>query len=92
MLDQDQIYDATDLVLVANEPDERHHTSALAVVQAMLASGRVWKIQHPPNTPIPEPRIVSAVPWRPSGVIGARRSTETRYPPSGDGAAGPTNL
>ena len=39
MLDQDQIYDAADLVLVANEPDERHHTSALAVVQAMLASG-----------------------------------------------------
>lgn len=40
MLDQDQIYDAADLVLVANEPDERHHTSALAVVQAMLAPGR----------------------------------------------------
>lgn len=40
MLDQDQIYDAADLVLVADEPDERHHTSALAVVQAMLASGR----------------------------------------------------
>ena len=40
MLDQDQIYDAADLVLVANEPDERHHTSALAVVQAMLSSGQ----------------------------------------------------
>lgn len=40
LLDQDQIYDAADLVLVAHEPDERHHTSALAVVQAMLASGR----------------------------------------------------
>lgn len=36
LLDQDQIYDAADLVLVANEPDERHHTSALAVVHAML--------------------------------------------------------
>lgn len=36
VLDQDQIYDAADLVLVADEPDERHHTSALAVVQAML--------------------------------------------------------
>lgn|SRR5699024_6168908 len=39
MLDQDQIYDEADLVLVANEPDERHHTSALAVVNAMLESG-----------------------------------------------------
>lgn len=37
MLDQDQIYDAADLVLVADEPDQRHHTSALAVVQAMLS-------------------------------------------------------
>ena len=40
MLDTDQIYDAADLVLVANEPDERHHTSALAVVTAMLNSGK----------------------------------------------------
>ena len=40
MLDQDQIYDAADLVLVANEPDERHHTSALAVVQAMLSTSQ----------------------------------------------------
>ena len=40
MLDQDQIYDAADLVLVANEPDERHHTSALAVVQAMLSASQ----------------------------------------------------
>src|SRR5699024_9433905 len=38
VLDEDQIYDAADLVLVAHEPDERHHTSALAIVQAMLAS------------------------------------------------------
>ncbi len=40
MLDQDQIYDAADLVLVAHEPDERHHISALAVVKALLATGR----------------------------------------------------
>ena len=40
MLDQDQIYDAADLVLVADEPDERHHTSALAVVKALLSSNR----------------------------------------------------
>lgn len=40
LLDQDQIYDAADLVLVAHEPDERHHTSALAVVKALLATGR----------------------------------------------------
>lgn len=40
MLDQDQIYDAADLVLVANEPDERHHTSALAVVRAMLSTSQ----------------------------------------------------
>lgn len=40
MLDQDQIYDEADLVLVANEPDERHHASALAVVSAMLESER----------------------------------------------------
>lgn len=40
VLDQDQIYDEADLVLVANEPDERHHTSALAVVTAMLSSPR----------------------------------------------------
>lgn len=48
MLDQDQIYDAADLVLVANEPDERHHTSALAVVQAMLNSGR--NLEEPPES------------------------------------------
>ena len=47
MLDQDQIYDAADLVLVADEPDERHHTSALAVVQAMLNSGR--SLEEPPD-------------------------------------------
>lgn len=40
MLDQDQIYDEADLILVASEPDERHHTSALAVVSAMLESER----------------------------------------------------
>src|SRR5699024_498575 len=40
MLDQDQIYDEADLVLVANEPDERHHTSALAAVTAMLHAPR----------------------------------------------------
>lgn len=40
VLDQDQIYDEADLVLVADEPDERHHTSALAVVTAMLDSPR----------------------------------------------------
>ena len=40
MLDQDQIYDAADLVLVADEPDERHHTSALAVVKALLGADR----------------------------------------------------
>lgn len=40
MLDQDQIYDEADLVLVANEPDERHHTSALAIVTAMLHAPR----------------------------------------------------
>jgi len=40
LLDRDQIYDAADLVLVAHEPDERHHTSALAIVQAMLQSGQ----------------------------------------------------
>lgn len=51
MLDQDQIYDAADLVLVANEPDERHHTSALAVVQAMLASGRSLEDPAPAEQP-----------------------------------------
>lgn len=40
VLDQDQIYDEADLVLVANEPDERHHTSTLAVVTAMLNAPR----------------------------------------------------
>lgn len=40
VLDQDQIYDEADLVLVAHEPDERHHTSALAVVTAMLKTPR----------------------------------------------------
>lgn len=40
MLDQDQIYDEADLVLVADEPDQRHHTSALAMVTAMLNSPR----------------------------------------------------
>lgn len=40
MLDQDQIYDEADLLLVADEPDERHHTSALAVVSAMLNAPR----------------------------------------------------
>lgn len=40
VLDQDQIYDEADLVLVADEPDERHHTSALAVVTAMLNAPR----------------------------------------------------
>lgn len=53
MLDQDQIYDAADLVLVANEPDERHHVSALAVVQAMLASGR--SLEDPTAADHPEP-------------------------------------
>lgn len=46
MLDQDQIYDEADLVLVANEPDERHHTSALAVVTAMLHAPRSLE-DHP---------------------------------------------
>lgn len=49
VLDQDQIYDAADLVLVANEPDERHHASALAVVQAMLTSGH--SLEEPPTPP-----------------------------------------
>lgn len=40
VLDQDQIYDEADLVLVADEPDQRHHTSALAVVTAMLNAPR----------------------------------------------------
>lgn len=36
ILDHDQIYDDADLVLVADHPDERHHTSALALVRAKL--------------------------------------------------------
>lgn len=48
VLDQDQIYDAADLVLVANEPDQRHHTSALAVVTAMLGSPR--SLEDSPDT------------------------------------------
>lgn len=48
VLDQDQIYDEADLVLVANEPDERHHTSALAIVTAMLDSPR--NLEHTPKT------------------------------------------
>lgn len=46
VLDQDQIYDEADLVLVADEPDERHHTSALAVVNAMLSAPRSLE-DHP---------------------------------------------
>ena len=45
MLDEDQIYDAADLVLVADQPDQRHHTSALAVVQALLSSGSELRTQ-----------------------------------------------
>ena len=45
MLDEDQIYDAADLVLVADQPDQRHHTSALAVVQALLSSGSELRAQ-----------------------------------------------
>lgn len=46
VLDHDQIYDEADLVLVAHEPDERHHTSALAVVTAMLNTPN-GLAQHP---------------------------------------------
>lgn len=53
MLDTDQIYDAADLVLVANEPDERHHTSALAVVTAMLNSDS--RLEDTPNRGTLEP-------------------------------------
>lgn len=49
LLDQDQIYDEADLILVANEPDERHRTSALAVVHAMLHSGRSLDDAPKPN-------------------------------------------
>lgn len=38
ILDQDQIYDAADLLLMADHPDERHHTSAKALVLAKLSA------------------------------------------------------